>query len=492
MTQHFEVVGQDISGFLEKLKSAHVLCVGDVMLDRFCEGSVERVSPEAPIPVLKITREEAHLGGAGNVVRNLSALSVKTTLITVAGDDSAARELDELLAKQDNLSAHVIKLSDRPTIIKTRFVSGGQQLLRADKENPKYLANDIERQILELVKKSISEVGSVILSDYGKGVLSNELISSIIELAKSENVHVMVDPKGTDFSCYAGASILTPNRLELSKASELPVSNDDEVIAACHQIMDDCEVGGFLATRSEQGMSLISNKDEAHHLTARALEVFDVAGAGDTVIATFSAGVAAGLSMAESAWLANVAAGIVVAKVGTAVAYPDEILSSAHNDSWQEGEDKVVSLNTAMQRAQRWRQKGLKVGFTNGCFDLLHPGHISLIEQSASHCDRLILGLNSDSSVKRLKGDSRPVQTEVSRATVLAAIAKVAMVVIFSEDTPLDLINSLKPDILVKGADYTVDTVVGASEVQSWGGKVILAELVKGQSTTNTIENLSS
>lgn len=302
----------------------------------------------------------------------------------------------------------------------------------------------------------------------------------------------MVDPKGTDFSCYRGASILTPNRQELSKASELPVCNDEEVINACHHIMDDCGVGGFLATRSEQGMSLISNKNEAHHLTARALEVFDVAGAGDTVIATFSAGVAAGLSMPESAWLANVAAGIVVAKVGTAVAYPDEILSSAHNDSWQEGEDKVVSLDTAMQRAQRWRQKGLKVGFTNGCFDLLHPGHISLIEQSANHCDRLILGLNSDSSVKRLKGESRPVQSEVSRATVLAALAKVAMVVIFSEDTPLDLINSLKPDILVKGADYTVDTVVGASEVQSWGGKVILADLVKGQSTTNTIENLSS
>ncbi len=483
---------QDISKFLDKLKSAHVLCVGDVMLDRFCEGAVERVSPEAPIPVLRITHEESHLGGVGNVVRNLSALSVKTTLITVAGDDDAAHEVERLIAVQEQVDAKLIRLKDRPTIIKTRFVSGGQQLLRADKETPLGLTAKIEDEILSYVDQSISNVGAVILSDYGKGVLSDGLIKAIIDRAQAMNVPVMVDPKGVDFSCYAGASILTPNRLELSKAADLPVSNDEEVIAACQKLVKKCHVGGFLATRSEQGMSLIAEGQDTHHLTARAIEVFDVAGAGDTVIAAFSAGVAAGLPMNDAAWLSNVAAGIVVAKVGTAVAYPDEILSSAHNDRWQEGEDKVVSLDTAIERAQRWRQRGLQVGFTNGCFDLLHPGHISLIEQAASKCDRLILGLNSDSSVKRLKGESRPIQTEVSRATVLASLAKVAMVVIFSDETPIELICALKPDVLVKGADYTVDTVVGAKDVQSWGGKVVLANLVQGQSTTSTIEKLSS
>ncbi|WP_420548952.1 D-glycero-beta-D-manno-heptose-7-phosphate kinase [Curvivirga sp.] len=487
-----EVTGQDISQYLERLKSARVLCVGDVMLDRFCEGAVARVSPEAPIPVLHVSREEAHLGGAGNVARNLSALSVSTNLVSVCGDDAPARELEHLLESHDGVSANLIKLEDRPTIIKTRFVAGGQQLLRADWEKIASISSEIEKNILTQVEQQISEVGALILSDYGKGVLGEDLIQAIIKKANEANVPVIVDPKGDDFSCYAGASVLTPNRQELAQASKMPVGSDEEVINACEYLMENCTISGVLATRSEQGMSLIYKDRKPHHLSARAMEVFDVAGAGDTVIATFAAGIAAGMTMEEAAWLSNVAAGIVVAKVGTAVAYPDEILSSAHSGFWQEGEDKVISLDTAVNRAQRWRQKGLKVGFTNGCFDLLHPGHISLIEQAAANCDRLILGLNSDSSVKRLKGETRPIQNEVSRATVLASLAKVAMVVIFSEETPIELIRAIKPDVLVKGADYTVETVVGATDVQSWGGEVVLANLVEGQSTTSTIAKMNN
>ncbi|MDX1738493.1 MAG: D-glycero-beta-D-manno-heptose 1-phosphate adenylyltransferase, partial [Alphaproteobacteria bacterium] len=289
-----------------------------------------------------------------------------------------------------------------------------------------------------------------------------------------------------------GASYVTPNRLELSKASRLPTGNDVEVINAAQHLINSCGIAGVLATRSEEGMSLVSRDENPRHLPARAIEVYDVAGAGDTVIAAFAAGLAVDISAPEAAALANVAAGVVVAKVGTAVAYPDEILSAAHADSWQESESKVLSLDAAKSQVHRWRLKGKKVGFTNGCFDLLHPGHISLIEQAASHCDKLILGLNSDASVKRLKGETRPMQSEIARATVLASLALVDMVVIFGEDTPLNIINSLKPDILVKGADYTVETVVGASEVMSWGGRVVLADLVDGQSTTNTIKKMSS
>ncbi|MTI10959.1 D-glycero-beta-D-manno-heptose-7-phosphate kinase [Curvivirga aplysinae] len=487
-----EVTGQDISQYLERLKSARVLCVGDVMLDRFCEGAVARVSPEAPIPVLHVSREEAHLGGAGNVARNLSALSVSTNLVSVCGDDAPARELEHLLESHNGVTANLMKLEDRPTIIKTRFVAGGQQLLRADWEKVESISGEVEKNILTQVEQQLSEVGALILSDYGKGVLSENLIQAIIKRANNANVPVIVDPKGDDFSCYAGASVLTPNRQELAQASKMSVGSDEEVINACEYLIENCAIAGVLATRSEQGMSLIYKDREPHHLNARAMEVFDVAGAGDTVIATFAAGIAAGMTMEEAAWLSNVAAGIVVAKVGTAVAYPDEILSSAHSGSWQEGEGKVVSLDTAVNRAQRWRQKGLKVGFTNGCFDLLHPGHISLIEQASVNCDRLILGLNSDSSVKRLKGENRPIQNEVSRATVLASLAKVAMVVIFSEETPIELIRSIKPDVLVKGADYTVETVVGATDVQSWGGEVVLANLVEGQSTTSTIAKMNN
>lgn len=486
--------GADITGLLDRLKTARVLCVGDLMLDRFSEGRVERISPEAPIPVISITREANHLGGAGNVARNLSALGVECRLVAATGDDANAAELAGLFSELPGVVPELERLRDRPTTVKVRYVAGGQQLLRADKEATGPLPRDHEDNVIAAATEAMADCGAVILSDYGKGVLTNRVIAAVIEAAHMANRPVIVDPKGKNFSKYRGASLLTPNRNELALASGMPVGDDKEIVAACRHIMNECGVQGLLATRSEQGMTLIhhgAKGDTQKHLSAQALEVFDVAGAGDTVIATFAAALAADVPMEEAARLANIAAGIVVAKVGTAVAYPDEIISAFHGQTWRADEHKVLTLETAEDRVEAWRRQGLKVGFTNGCFDLLHPGHISLVDQARAACDRLIVGLNSDASVKRLKGESRPVQNEVSRATVLASLANVDMVVIFAEDTPMKLITTLKPDVLVKGADYTVETVVGAQEVQSWGGKVVLANLVQGQSTTGTIARMN-
>lgn len=486
--------GADITELLDRLKEAKVLCVGDLMLDRFSEGKVERISPEAPIPVVSVTRESNHLGGAGNVARNLSALGVGCRLVAATGDDGNAAEVAGLFSELPGVVPELERLRDRPTTFKVRYVASGQQLLRADKEATGPLPRDHEDNVIAAATEFMGECGAVILSDYGKGVLTNRVIAAVIEAAHMAGLPVIVDPKGQNFHKYRGATLLTPNRNELALASGMPVGDDKQILAACRHIMNECGVQGLLATRSEQGMTLIHHGregDAEKHLSAQALEVFDVAGAGDTVIATFAAALAARIPMVEAARLANIAAGIVVGKVGTAVAYPDEVVAAVHGESWRVGEHKVLTLESALERVEAWRRKGLKVGFTNGCFDLLHPGHISLVDQSKAACDRLIVGLNSDESVRRLKGESRPVQQEASRATVLASLANVDMVVIFAEDTPMKLINALKPDVLVKGADYTIDTVVGAKEVQSWGGKVVLANLVDGQSTTGTIAKMN-
>lgn len=487
--------GSDIAGLLERLQHAHVLCVGDLMLDRFVEGAVERISPEAPVPVVAVSREVNHLGGAGNVARNLSALGVTCRLVAATGDDAEAQQLSTLFAELPHVVPELERLKGRPTTVKVRYLAGGQQLLRADKEATGPLPSDYEDRVIAAATEAMPESGAVILSDYGKGVLTPRVIAAVIEAAHMQGLPVLVDPKGAHYSKYRGATVLTPNRHELTLAAEMPVGNDREIVAACHHVMNQCGVQGVLATRSEQGMSLIHHgadrRDIEHHLSAEAREVFDVAGAGDTVIAAFGGALAAQVPMIDAAQFANVAAGIVVGKVGTAVAYPDEIMAAVHGKAWRAGEHKVLPQVKAEEQVAAWRRQGLKVGFTNGCFDLLHPGHISLIDQAKVACDRLVVGLNSDESVRRLKGETRPVQAEVSRATVLASLSNVDMVVVFGEDTPLDLIRALKPDVLVKGADYTVDQVVGAEDVQSWGGQVVLASLVDGQSTTGTIARMN-
>ncbi|HTH15847.1 MAG TPA: D-glycero-beta-D-manno-heptose-7-phosphate kinase [Magnetospirillum sp.] len=477
---------------VERLKGTQVLCIGDAMLDRFVYGAVDRISPEAPIPVLAIEREDAMLGGAGNVVRNLVALGAHPAFVAVVGDDEPGREVGRLLGEHDGIDPCLVVEPGRQTTIKTRFFASSQQLLRADRETRAKLSDLSRDQLLARADKLIAKTGVVVLSDYGKGVLAPPVVGELIRRARVQGKPVIVDPKGTDYTRYGGATLLTPNRKELHEATGMPVDSDEAVVAAARLLIDTCKVDAVLVTRSQDGMTLVSGNGEVHHLAAEAREVFDVSGAGDTVIATLAAAVASGAGLLEAARIANVAAGIVVGKVGTAVAYAAEVVSALHHDEILSAETKVAGVEAALDVVERWRRKGCKVGFTNGCFDLLHPGHVSLLAQAKGACDRLVVGLNSDASVGRLKGPTRPVQSEAARATVLASLASVDLVVIFGEDTPLELIRTLKPDVLVKGADYTVETVVGAPDVMSWGGRVVLANLVNGQSTTNTIKRMKS
>ncbi|PHS79234.1 MAG: bifunctional heptose 7-phosphate kinase/heptose 1-phosphate adenyltransferase [Rhodospirillaceae bacterium] len=482
----------DLAGLIEGLNGAQVLCIGDVMLDRYVSGSVERISPEAPIPVLRIESERTMLGGVGNVAANIQALNGGGRFIATVGDDSAGREVEHLLKDLSNVQPNLVTMINRPTTLKTRFVGGAQQLMRADTENTDPLDDDIRQNIQANATADIAAHGALVLSDYGKGVLSTATLKVIIEAAKKARVPVIVDPKGNDYTRYAGASIVTPNKKELSEATNLPAGTDDEVIKACRQLITSCSIGGVLATRSADGMTLVLKDQDPIHLTAEAREVFDVSGAGDTVVATLALAIASGANWTQAATLANTAAGIVVGKSGTATVSSDELSHALHAQDLDAAGAKVATLDQATTLVTQWRNRGYSVGFTNGCFDLLHPGHISLLSQSKQACDRLVIGLNSDASVKRLKGDSRPVQTEASRAAVLGALGAVDLVVIFGEDTPINLIEKLRPDVLVKGADYTIDTVVGADIVQSYGGKIVLAKLEDGHSTTNTIKRLST
>jgi D-beta-D-heptose 7-phosphate kinase/D-beta-D-heptose 1-phosphate adenosyltransferase len=329
----------------------------------------------------------------------------------------------------------------------------------------------------------------VVLSDYGKGVLTGTLIGRVIAAARGAGKPVIVDPKGPDYRVYRGATVLTPNRRELAEASRMADRTDDEIVAAARHIVARCEVDAVLVTRGGDGMTLVEG-DNAHHLAAEAREVFDVSGAGDTVVAVVAAALAAGLASPDAAGLANVAAGIVVAKSGTAVAGADEIVDALRAGELMSGERKSVSPAAALDRVATWRARGLTIGFTNGCFDLIHPGHVSLLAQARAACDRLVVGLNSDASARRLKGDGRPVQGEAARAAVLGSFASVDLVVIFDDDTPIALIEALRPDVLVKGADYSLDQVVGGDLVQGHGGRVLLADLEPGHSTTATIARM--
>jgi len=474
------------------LAKARVVCAGDLMLDRYVYGEVRRISPEAPIPVLAIDHETAMLGGAGNVVRNLAALGVGVSVAGVIGDDEAGRAVTDLLAREPGVRPLLGTDPARRTAIKTRFCAGPQQLLRADRETIAPLAPAEQDRLVGAVAAALAEASVLVLSDYGKGLLEAGVAKRLIDAARQAGRMVIVDPKGTDFSRYAGATLLTPNRRELAEATRMPVGDDSQVVAAARALIGDHGVQAVLVTRSQDGMTLVEASGEPRHLKAEARAVFDVSGAGDTVVAVLAGALAAGLALDDAARLANAAAGIVVGKVGTAVVHPDELVSALHHQDVWEAEAKLVSREQAAERIAAWRRQGLKIGFTNGCFDLLHPGHVSLLAQARAACDRLVVGLNSDASVSRLKGPSRPVQTEAARATVMASLRSVDLVVIFGEDTPLALIEALRPDVLVKGADYTVETVVGADRVQSWGGRVLLAELAQGHSTSATIARIHS
>ena len=482
----------DLAAQVAALAGVRVVVVGDVMLDRFLYGAVERISPEGPIPVLRVEREAAMLGGAGNVLRNLAALGAAVEFFAVAGDDGAGREVQALAQEAAGEGCHLLVEAGRPTTIKERYIAAGQQLLRADRDPTGAIDADTAATLLAAATAALKSAGALVLSDYGKGVLEPETLRVLIAAARAAGCPVVVDPKGRDYGIYRGATLVTPNQRELHEASGRPTGTDDDVLLAAQAIIEICGIDGVLVTRGAKGMTVLRDGEGSHlHLPAEAREVFDVSGAGDTVVAAVGAALAAGVDFLSAVRLANVAASIVVGKLGTAVASRGELLRALHASDLLAAETKIADLEASVEHAARWRQKGLTVGFTNGCFDLLHPGHVSLLAQARAACDRLIVGLNSDASTRRLKGDGRPIQSEAARAAVLASLADVDLVVIFGEDTPLKSIEALKPDVLVKGADYARNEVVGADLVERNGGKLILVELSPGHSTSDTIGRMS-
>ncbi len=477
----------DLGAHVRRFARASVLVVGDAMLDRYVYGEVTRVSPEAPVPILTVTREIAMPGGAGNVVRNLVALDAAAAFVSVVGDDQAGSDLTGLIGGQQRVEPWLLVQGGRTTTLKTRYIAQGQHLIRADREETVALPEKLSERLVRIALDAMAATSITILSDYRKGVLSTDVAQALIKGAKSLGRRVIVDPKGRDYSRYQGADIVTPNRKELAEATGLSVDSEPSIVAAAQVLIARHGFGAVLVTRAEDGMSLIT-ADRIMHFPGEAREVFDVSGAGDTVVATLAAALAVDVPLFDAARLANIAGGIVVGKTGTAVARPADFY--AHLAPATGALSKIVTPQAAAEAAERWRTRNYKVGFTNGCFDLLHPGHVHLLEQCRAMCDRLIVGINADASVKRLKGPSRPAQGEAARAAVLASLASVDLVCLFEEDTPISLIKLIKPDLLIKGADYTRETVVGAAEVESWGGSVALAELLPGHSTTATLARL--
>lgn len=512
---------ETLRSYVENMAQARIMVVGDIMLDRYYYGKVSRISPEAPVPVLHVTREGRMLGGAGNVIRNLDGLNVKSHLIGVVGDDRDGEIVKTMLESLQNIHAPedgLIK-SDRPTTVKSRFVASNQQLLRVDEENKRYINEDEQDRILAEVKRHIGACQAIILSDYDKGVLTPDLIRQIIDLANAHSVKTLIDPKGNDYSVYKGAYVVTPNRDELSKATNNAATIEDgEVVDAANKLIETSGIQNVVATRSEDGMTIVQGSGKAQaqrpvHIPTEALEVFDVSGAGDTVIATIAAALAAGANLVDAARVANVAGGVVVAKTGTAPILADELLErldNAHKDdkTLDSGIDHSPTMQASLAqikdwkeaRAQidEWQRHGMRVGLTNGCFDLLHPGHVQYLHEARALCDRLIVALNTDRSVQLLKGPTRPVQDEQARASVIGALAAVDMVVFFGakeagdDNTASAIIEFLQPDLYVKGGDYKLEDIPEAKVAQSYGGEARVLSLVDGHSTTNNINKIRS
>lgn len=460
------------------------------MLDRFVHGDIDRISPEAPVPVLRLRETREMPGGAGNVASNIASLGGRAVLIGLVGDDEAGRRLSHELAGRARILGALVTTGRRPTICKTRFIAGRQQVVRTDDESSEPLFAEEEDDLIAAFEAHLPSCHAVVLSDYGKSALSPGFVARAIAASRQAGVAVFVDPKTDDFGRYRGATCITPNLKEFAAAARAPHATEADIASACRALLDYADAQAILVTRSERGMILVERSGEVTSVPARAREVFDVSGAGDTVIATLALAHASGRTLAQSMHIANAAAGVVVSKLGTATADITEVMHELAAQNELTGAPRIAGLQTlaaTQSLASRWREQGLRVGFTNGCFDILHPGHVSLLAAARAVCDRLVVALNTDDSVRRLKGPNRPVNPLAQRAQVIAAIRYVDCVVGFSEDTPLEAIRALLPDVLVKGADYSVDQVVGADLVLAAGGQVVLADLVAGQSTTGII-----
>lgn len=476
-----------LEGGFHQLK---VLTVGDLMLDRYILGEVDRISPEAPVPVLRHAQRYERPGGAANVAMNLAGLGCQALLAGFWGDDTEAHELAHALEAAHIDTAGVVTTA-LPTISKTRIVGRTQQLLRLDIESRERPSAENRQHLLDRVLALIDKVHAIVLSDYAKGALTAELCAAVIPAARRAGVPVFVDPKTPDLSKYSGATMVCPNLQELSAATGVDSHDLDALLAAGEQQRSEHNFHYLTATMSERGIRVLSDSG-SFHSPARAREVFDVSGAGDTVIATLGASIAAGLSIETAVELANLAAGIVVGKVGTVPIAHHELITALTPSSALGAAEKILSREHLAVRIADWRASGETIVFTNGCFDLLHVGHVTLLEDCRRFGSKLVLGLNSDASVCRLKGPTRPVVGERERARVMAALAAVDAVVLFEEDTPLELIRSIHPDVLVKGGDYSVETVVGHQEVLASGGRVEIVPTVEGFSTTNIVRKLTA
>ena len=480
---------KDIESLFRRVAEVKALVIGDLMLDEYLWGRAERISPEAPVQVVDVVREDLRLGGAGNVVNNLVALGCRVTVCSVIGGDDNGTVLQHVFTGKGVDVSGVFEDPRRMTSKKTRVLASHQQIVRIDREIKEPVSGEYEARITEFLRTRGKEFDVILVSDYQKGVLTDNVLATIAAIGHDLGIPVVVDPKGRDFTKYRGVSILTPNRKEAETATGVAINDDEGLRLAAATLLGQADLAALLVTRSEQGMSLFLADGTHVHIPTVAREVFDVTGAGDTVLAVLGAVVACGVGFAEAARLANVAAGIAVGKVGTSTVSPAEIIGEVgrgHADS----DVKIKNLDVLARLIETEKGRGRRIVFTNGCFDLLHAGHVKYLQKARALGDLLVLGLNSDASVRRLKGENRPLIGEEERAHLLAALSCIDYVVIFDEDTPLQLIETLKPHILVKGGDYTPEGVVGKDIVESYGGRVELVQFVDGKSTTGIIEKI--
>lgn len=480
----FEALSQAIAG-------QTVLCIGDLMLDEFVYGEVSRISPEAPAPVIAVRRSETNIGGAGNVARNIASLGARCIFVGLVGEDEAGARLKAELSKQSRIEAVLVADAGRPTTRKVRFVSEhfSSHMLRADWELALPASADVEQKLIDAILPLIARADIVLLSDYAKGVLTARVIRNTIDAAKKLGKRVIVDPKSANFAIYRGATVLTPNRKEFAEATRSRADSDTSIADAAQDAMylADCEA--MLVTQSEHGMTLVVRGGASIHVPALPVKVRDVSGAGDTVAAVLALTLAANADWETALRMANAAAAVAVGKKGTATVAPAELRRKILPHASLAAEEKIVAAGGDLEsHLSEWRRQGLRIGFTNGCFDILHPGHVKVLTAARSACDRLIVGLNSDASVKRLKGEGRPVQDERARAEVLAALEAVDLVAIFEQDTPIELITKIRPSVLVKGGDYTREQVVGHEIVEACSGEVLLVDILAGHSTTSLVD----
>ena len=469
-----------------------ILCVGDLILDHYVHGDIDRISPEAPIPILKANDNNYYiLGGCGNVARNICSANNKCHLISIVGNDDDGSKLKEIIKKVKNLTSNLIVDSSRCTTKKTRYVCENQQILRVDKESENSISTALETEIFKLLKKKINDCNVIVLSDYNKGILTKNLIKKIIKISQAHKKILIVDPKKKDFSVYAGATFITPNLKELKRATNTlgisTKSNEDTVVfKLSKQIINKFNFKAVITTRSSNGISVLTDTGSFFHLPSEAKEVFDVSGAGDTVLAYLSSSISKGESLKSSIKISNLAAGLAVAKFGTSIVAMDEI-------------DKIKQIKNNKAATYQDISKILKgydgdkiIGFTNGCFDLLHSGHVSYLKSAKQKCDVLILGLNSDKSIKKLKGNNRPIVEQKDRFEILSSFPFVDKIIVFDEMTPIKLIKKIKPNIIFKGKDYKKKDVVGFHESKKWHGRVELIDFIENKSTTNIIERIKT